>query len=52
MAQDREALQKMVEISGAKSVPVITACGEHMIGFDPGRLEQMLNCLEQRSDLD
>lgn len=52
MAQDREALKKMVEISGARSVPVITACNEVMIGFDPARLEQMLNCIEQRSDVE
>ncbi len=52
MAQDKEALKKMVEVSGARSVPVITACNEFMIGFDPDKLEQMLNCIEQRSDLE
>lgn len=50
MAEDRQALIKMVEISGAKSVPVIAACGEVMIGFEPKRLEQMIGCIKERSD--
>lgn len=52
MAQDKEALQKMVEISGARTVPVITACNEYMIGFDPERLQQLLNCMKKSSDVD
>lgn len=41
----------MVEISGARSVPVIAACGEVMVGFDEARLDQMLGCLENRSEV-
>jgi glutaredoxin len=52
VAQDKEALKRMVEISGARTVPVITACGEFMIGFDPSRLEQMINCIEHRSEVE
>ncbi|UCD71611.1 MAG: hypothetical protein JSW70_01070 [Syntrophobacterales bacterium] len=51
VTRDREALKEMVEISGARSVPVITVCKEVMVGFDRNRLDQMLTCLEQRSDI-
>ncbi len=48
---DRAALDEMVKISGARSVPVISACNEVMIGFDKNRLEQMLSCIKQRSEV-
>ena len=51
VTQDREALKEMVEISGARSVPVIAACDEVMVGFDRNRLDQMLTCLKQRSEV-
>ena len=42
----------MLRVSnGARSVPVITACGEVMIGFNAARLDQMLECIKNRSDL-
>lgn len=51
VAQDREALQEMVRLTGRRSVPVI-ACGhEVMVGFDPGRLDQMINCAKQQTQL-
>ncbi len=49
VTKDRQALDEMVQISGARSVPVISACNEVMIGFDKNRLEQMLSCIKQRS---
>ncbi len=48
---DRKALDEMVRISGARSVPVISACNEVMIGFDKNRLEQMLTCIKQRTEV-
>ncbi len=51
VTQDRQALDEMVRISGARSVPVISACNEVMIGFDKNRLEQMLSCIKQRSQV-
>jgi len=51
VTKDRAALDEMVKISGARSVPVISACNEVMIGFDRTRLEQMLKCIKQRSDV-
>jgi glutaredoxin 3 len=51
VTRDRTALDEMVKISGARSVPVITACNEVMVGFDRTRLEQMLSCINQRSEV-
>ncbi len=49
VTKDRAALDEMVRLSGARSVPVIVACNEVMVGFDRTRLEQMLSCIKQRS---
>ncbi len=51
VTKDRAALDEMVKISGARSVPVIAACNEVMVGFDRSRLEEMLNCIKQRSEV-
>jgi glutaredoxin len=51
VTRDRAALDEMVKLSGARSVPVITACNEVMVGFDRTRLEQMLSCIKQRTEL-
>ena len=49
VTEDRQALEDMTAISGGRSVPVIVACEQVMVGFDPVRLEQALNCMKQRS---
>jgi glutaredoxin len=51
VTKDRAALDEMVKISGARSVPVIAACNEVMVGFERNRLEQMLSCMKQRSEI-
>jgi len=51
VTKDRAALDEMVKISGARSVPVIAACNEVMVGFDKTRLEQMLSCFKQRTEV-
>ena len=51
VTKDRAALDEMVKISGARSVPVIAACNEVMVGFDRTRLEQMLSCVKQRTEV-
>jgi len=51
VTKDRAALDEMVKISGARSVPVIAACNEVMVGFDKTRLEQMLSCIKQRTEV-
>lgn len=42
VAQDREALQEMIKLSGGRSVPVIAAGDEVLIGFDQARLDKIL----------
>ena len=49
VTKDPQALEEMIKISGARSVPVIVVCEQVMVGFDAGRLEQTLNCMKQRS---
>ncbi len=39
----------MIKISGGRSVPVIVACEQVLVGFDAARLEQALNCMKQRT---
>jgi glutaredoxin len=51
VTNDREALNEMVKVSGARSVPVIAACNEVMVGFDKGKLEHLLGCLKQKTDV-
>jgi glutaredoxin len=51
VTKDRAALDEMVKVSGARSVPVIVACNEVMVGFERNRLEQMLSCIKQRSEV-
>jgi glutaredoxin len=51
VTKDRAALDEMVKLSGARSVPVIAACNDVMVGFDKTRLEQMLSCIKQRTEV-
>ncbi|MGD0916503.1 MAG: glutaredoxin family protein [Thermodesulfobacteriota bacterium] len=51
VTKDRAALDEMVKMSGVRSVPVIVACNEVMVGFERTRLEQMLSCIKQRSEV-
>lgn len=51
VTRDRTALDEMVKISGGRSVPVIAACNEVMVGFDRTRLEQMVSCIKQRTEV-
>jgi glutaredoxin 3 len=47
VSEDKDALQEMKQISGgARSVPVITVCGQVILGFDRAELEKALKCLE------
>ena len=42
VAQDKEAREEMIRIIGGRSVPVIVAGEEVMIGFDQARIEKIL----------
>jgi glutaredoxin 3 len=48
VTRDREALNEMVKISGARSVPVIAALDEVIIGFDKARLDPILGRLKEK----
>jgi len=39
----------MIEISGARSVPVIVVAEKVMVGFDAAELQQALNCMKNRT---
>jgi glutaredoxin 3 len=48
VTRDRDAFNEMVKISGARSVPVIAALDEVMIGFDKGKLDSILVRLKEK----
>ncbi len=51
VSRDPKALEEMIKVSGVRSVPVISACGEVLVGFDKSRIDQMLSCVTQRTDV-
>ncbi len=42
VAEDREKLQEMVDLSGQRGVPVIKVGGEVIVGFNQGKIDQAL----------
>ena len=50
ITRDREAFNEMVKISGARSVPVIAALDEVMVGFDKGKLDGILERLKEKKE--
>ena len=47
---DKSALEEMRRITGgALRVPVISVCGDVMVGFEANRIELALRCLEHSS---
>lgn len=52
VVEDREALKEMVELSGGRSVPVIAGCDQVLVGFNASRLEQMIECIRNRSEVE
>ncbi len=42
VAADKEAMQELVRISGNITVPVVTIDGEVVVGFDKGRMAELL----------
>ena len=43
MAEDAEARERLKQLTGRMAVPVITVDDEVIVGFDRGRLQQLLN---------
>lgn len=50
VSTDREALVLLLRYAGQPTVPAIVAYGEVMVGFDPLRLEQLLEGLPERAE--
>jgi glutaredoxin len=46
VTQDREALKEMVEVAGVRTVPVITGCGEVIVGFNKEKILEMVKCVK------
>ncbi len=46
---DRNALVLLLRYAGRPTVPTMVAFGEVMVGFDPARLEQILDGLDERA---
>ncbi len=42
VAIDSQAAQRMTEITGQRSVPVITKGDRYVVGYDPDRLDSMI----------
>ena len=42
VAGDDQAAQEMINLTGQRSVPVIKKGGQYVVGFDPERLQNML----------
>jgi glutaredoxin-like YruB-family protein len=43
VVEDTQAAQRMVELTGQRSVPVITIGERYIVGYDPDRIDSMLH---------
>lgn len=43
VAEDIQSAQRMVELTGQRSVPVITIGERYIVGYDPDRIDSMLH---------
>ena len=43
VVKDTEAAQRMVDLTGQRSVPVITKRDRYIVGFDPDRIDSILH---------
>ncbi len=51
VSSDPRALEELVKVSGVRSVPVITCGTDVLVGFDPARMESIVNCARQHSEV-
>jgi glutaredoxin 3 len=42
VSDDFQAAQEMIDLTGQRSVPVVKKGGQYVVGFDPERLESIL----------
>jgi glutaredoxin len=52
VTRDRAALEELVRVAGVRSVPVITCGTDVLVGFDPVRLQSIVNCARQHSEVE
>ncbi len=51
VTRDPKALEELVRVSGVRSVPVITCGADVLVGYDPARMESIVNCAKQHSEV-
>lgn len=51
VTRDRAALDELVKVAGVRSVPVVTCGTDVLVGFDPARLQSIVNCAKQHSEV-
>ena len=44
VAENKEALKEMTDLTGRRSVPVIACGNDVLVGFSPSRLDQIIEC--------
>jgi len=44
VSKDGDALAEMLNLSGSRSVPVISGCGEVIVGFDKVKIQEIIEC--------
>jgi len=49
--EDKDALDEMVQLTGARSVPVIVCGKEVLVGFSRSRLEQIIECAQGQTSV-
>jgi glutaredoxin len=42
VAEDREAADKMIDLTGQRSVPVIAKGGMYVVGYSPEQIDKLL----------
>lgn len=52
VTRDPKALEELVRVSGVRSVPVITCGADVLVGYDPVRMESIVNCAKQHSEVE
>jgi hypothetical protein len=51
VTRDRAALEELVRVAGVRSVPVTTCGSDVLVGYDPQRLQSIVHCAKQHSEV-
>ena len=52
VTKDASAVDELVKVSGVRSIPVTTCGTDVLVGYDPGRLDSIINCAKQHSEIE